>query len=191
METYRKNTRRERYNIKKGSAKDYPIDIACVNFRHDVNLGFVLRASACFGARTIHAIGSVPDRKLMNELSGSLYDYVEIKQHKNPREFVKYAKNNEINLVSAELVDSATPLDRYTFSFDRHLCLVVGHEECGVPVEILKNSEHVYIPMSGVGYCLNTSQAANIMLFEATRQYEKSQRFLRQWGEEKEIYCLP
>ena len=28
--------------------------------------------------------------------------------------------------------------------------------------------------MPGVGYCLNTSQAANILLYEATTQYQNS-----------------
>jgi len=29
--------------------------------------------------------------------------------------------------------------------------------------------------MPGVGFCLNTSQAANIILYEATKQYDKQQ----------------
>ena len=52
------------------------------------------------------------------------------------------------------------------------MCLVVGHEESGIPIEILRNSEVVNIPMPGVGYCLNTSQAANILLYEAVKQFD-------------------
>jgi tRNA(Leu) C34 or U34 (ribose-2'-O)-methylase TrmL len=51
---------------------------------------------------------------------------------------------------------------------------VVGNESTGVPIEILLNSEKIYIPMPGVGFCLNTSQAANIVLYEAVKQYKNA-----------------
>jgi len=34
----------------------------------------------------------------------------------------------------------------------------------------------VYVEMPGVGYCLNTAQTANILLYEAVKQYEGNQR---------------
>ena len=168
----RSKTRRERYDNKKNNAKSYPISLCCINFMHDGNLGYLARAAACFGAKSIHVIGSIPDRKILNSLSGSLYDYVEIKQYINPMSFLDYAKSQDINLISAEICEDSISLFAYKFNFDRHICLVVGHEELGIPVEILRNSEKIYIPMPGVGFCLNTSQAANIALYEAIKQYE-------------------
>ena len=142
---------------------------------HNGNLGYLIRAAACFGAGTIHVIGHVPSRGVLDPLSGSLYDYVKIKKYSNPSSFVDYARKEGIKLIAAELIDAAIPISSYDFAFDSRICLVVGQEECGVPVEILKNSDKVYIPLPGGGYCLNTSQAANIMLYEATRQYDLSQ----------------
>ncbi len=168
----RQETRRERYDKKLKSAKTYPISLCAINFRVDDNLGYLVRSAACFGAGTVHVIGHVPSRGVLNPLSGSLYDYVKIKKYSTPSGFLGYARKEEIKLVSAELVDAAVPISSYDFAFDSRICLVVGQEECGVPVEILKNSDKVYIPLPGVGYCLNTSQAANIMLYEATRQYD-------------------
>jgi tRNA G18 (ribose-2'-O)-methylase SpoU len=191
MDNFREKTRRQRYNQKKDKAKIYPIDIACINFGRPGNVGYVIRAAACFGARSVHVIGSLPNRKLVNEISGSLYDYITIIQHKNPIEFLDYARHHKIKLISAELVDSATSIDCYNFSFDSNICLVVGQEEYGIPVEILNNSDKVYIPMPGVGYCLNTSQTANIILYESVKRYENQQRHIKRWTEEKEIYCLP
>ena len=40
-------------------------------------------------------------------------------------------------------------------------------------INILANSEKIYIPMPGAGFCLNTSQTANIMMYEAVRQIER------------------
>ena len=70
----REKTRRDRYFEKLKVAKKFPISIATVNFKHDVNLAHVIRAAACFGAECVFVIGGHPPRNLMNELSGSMFD---------------------------------------------------------------------------------------------------------------------
>jgi len=190
----RSKTRRERYDEKKRHADTFPISIVCTNFEHDGNLAFIIRAAACFGAECIHVIGSVPSRSDLYAQSGSLFDYVQIKKHTSPSAFLNFAKNNEIRLISAEIFKGAKPITSYSFNFDSPLALVVGNEGLGVPTEILYNSEIVYIPMPGVGFCLNTSQTANIMLYEATKQYQTLQKHIERanidWSEQG-MYNLP
>ena len=164
-------TRRKRYDDKQRNANTYPISLCCVNFKHDGNLGYLIRASACFGAECLHVIGSVPRRKKLNALSGTLYDYVKIIQHNTPSAFLSYARNKKIKLISAEICEDAIPINTYKFNYDSDVCLVVGNESTGVPIEILLNSDTIYVPMPGAGFCLNTSQAANIVLYEAVKQY--------------------
>ena len=154
----RDKTRRERYDEKKRNAKVFPISLVCVNFQHDGNFGYLIRAAACFGAECIHVIGSVPTRSAIDSLSGICKD--------------------------------SKPITVHHFNFDSHVALVVGNEQIGIPVEILQNSEVVYIPMPGVGYCLNTSQTANIMLYEATKQYENMEISQNSWND-WECYHLP
>ncbi len=187
----RDKTRRERYDEKTRHAKVFPISLVCVNFQCDGNLGYLIRAAACFGAKCVYVIGDLPKRSEINASSGSLYDYVEIKNYSSPMAFLDYIRDNEIKLVSAEICEGAQPLTSYSFNFTRPLALVVGNEELGVPVEILKNSEKVYIPMPGVGFCLNTSQAANILLYEAVRQYEKLEISQEINWHEQGMYNLP
>ena len=170
----RDKTRRQRYDAKKKTAKTFPISIAAVNFKHDGNIGYLIRSAACFGADRIHVIGSMPKRKILNPLCGSLLDYVDIDEHSDPSKFMDYVKENNIKLVSAELCEDAESIETYDFNFAQPVCIVIGHEETGIPVEILNSSDKIYIPMPGVGYCLNASQAANIILYEATTQYQNS-----------------
>ena len=170
----REETRRQRYDAKKKTAKTFPISIATVNFKHDGNIGYLIRSAACFGANAVHVIGSLPDRKVLNPLSGSLIDYVEINKYRDPAAFIEYARENNIKLISAELSKESESIETYDFDFSQPICIIVGHEETGIPVEILNNSDKIYIPMPGVGYCLNTSQVANILLYEATTQYQNS-----------------
>ena len=184
----RDKTRRERYDKKKQIAETYPISVAAVNFMCDGNLGYILRSAACFGAKCVHVIGAVPERSVLNASSGSLCDYVEIIQHDNPMDFLAHARQNDYKVISAELSEGAESIDSYNFNTDKHVCLVVGNEQTGVPIEILNNSEKIYIPMPGVGYCLNTSQTANILLYEFVKRHKTRQRFYEEWVNECNIH---
>ena len=168
----RPETRRQRYDKKLKSAKTYPISLCAINFRIDDNLGYLVRSAACFGAERLYVVGHVPPRSCLKASSGSLTDYVEIEQFSRPSEFLTQMQLEGIQVVAAELVECARPLASYNFNFNRPICLVVGNEQAGIPTEILARSDVVYIEMPGVGYCLNTAQAANIILYEAIKQYE-------------------
>ena len=116
----------------------------------------------------------MPDRKVMNALSGSTIDFVNIRKFSRPEALVQYCRGEDIKLISLELPDEnmdSTPLAEYEFDFSKKYCIIAGHETIGIPADILFNSERVYIPMMGVGFCLNTSQALNVALYEASKQY--------------------
>ena len=171
----RDKTRRERYEEKKTSAKFYPFSLATVNFRFDVNVAHVVRSAACFGASEVVVVGKCPGRRLMNSLSGSLYDYTKVLQVPTPHAFLEYMRQNETDIVSIELPSNNFPaVSLWDYKFEnKKTCIIVGHETSGIPPEILMHSKSVvYIPMYGFGHCLNTSQASNIALHEAVRQYE-------------------
>jgi tRNA G18 (ribose-2'-O)-methylase SpoU len=168
----RQITRRQRYDKKTETAKRFPIELATVNFHHDVNLAYLVRAAACFGISAINVIGTIPSRRAINQLSGSTLDYVQLRQFSTPSEFMDFSRRNNMNLVSVELEETAVPLKEYKFNFSSKLCIVAGHETTGIPSEVLLSSDVVYIPMPGVGFCLNTSQAANIVLYEAVNQFQ-------------------
>jgi len=156
------------------SLKSYEINnnisICCVHLFSDGNLGYLIRAAACFGAAKIYVIGSVPKYKELRILSCGLNNMVEIIQFRNPSEFLAYSRENGLYLVSLEQGDDATSIFDYRFPMDKKVCIVTGNETLGVPSEILNNSDVVFIPNPGPGTCMNTSQAANIGLYEYTRQ---------------------
>ncbi len=171
----RNETRRTRYNNKSNNAVKYPIEICTINFQCEENVAFVLRSAACFGASTVNVIGSVPTHKELVARSGTLQDYIHINQFSNPTDFVKYCKDNKIKIISADLDDEAVSIHNYDFITDlkqySKICVVVGHETLGIPVEISKNASKVFIPMPGIGFCLNTSQTANIFMYELAKQF--------------------
>jgi tRNA G18 (ribose-2'-O)-methylase SpoU len=167
-------TRRQRYNKKKNDSTKFPVEVACINFKHEPNIGYVIRAAACFGASRVNLIGSTPESKVLKELSGTTSDFIDICSYSNPHDFLEYTRNHNIQIISAEITEGAKNIHEYSFPKDKKVCIVVGNEQTGIPPEILKYSEIVQIPMPGLGYCLNTSQTANIMLYEYTKQFTTS-----------------
>jgi len=170
MNKIRDLTRRQRYLGKAASAKFLPIEICTINFGIDQNLGFLIRAAACFGVQKINVVGSIPERSKLKSFSGSLYDYVALESFSNPRKYLEYAKNENRPIISAEISNSSKPISSVDFCSYGNFHLVMGNESTGVPEEIIRQSTAVHVPMPGIGYCLNTSQAANIFLYEISKQ---------------------
>tara|TARA_Y100000034_G_C6764357_1_gene340674 strand:+ start:263 stop:802 length:540 start_codon:yes stop_codon:yes gene_type:complete len=170
----RSKTRRERYNIKTKESIELPACIATINFDFDENLAFLIRSAACYGIKDILVIGSIPDRKLLFGKSGSLIDYVNMVSFSNPGEFIKHCRRNDINIVSVELTEDAFSIHDYRFDLQKKTAFVIGNESVGVPSDILHNSDTIYIPMLGNGYCLNASQAGTAVMHEYCRQFIES-----------------
>ena len=170
MPKIREFTRNQRYSKKLLNAEALPVELCTVNFRFDQNLGFLIRAAACFGVQKLNIIGSIPDRKRLQSYSGSLYDYVNLESFSNPKQYLEYAEKTKKPIISAEISDSSKSIAGFDFNDAGNFHLVVGNEQSGIPPEIFYNSTPVYVPMPGVGFCLNTSQAANIFLYEISKQ---------------------
>jgi len=170
MHKIRDLTRKQRYSEKIASVKILPVELCAVNFKFDENLGFLIRAAACFGVEKINVIGSIPSKKELNTYSGSLYDYVELENFSRPTEYLKYVEDQAGQIISAEISETAESIAGFDFTHLGNFHLVVGNEQSGVPQEILSRSTQIYVPMPGIGFCLNTSQAANIFLYEISKQ---------------------
>jgi len=168
---FRQETRQERHKKKKTSAVTYPISIATTNFCCDENIGYVIRSAGCFGCKDVHVIGSLPTHSFLRAKSGTLIDHVRIIQHSNPHSLLEYARQHNVQLVSAELHEKSVDIAEYRYDFDKETCIVLGNENFGVPEEIIHNSDVVKIPMPGVGFCLNTAQTGNILLFDYIQRY--------------------
>jgi tRNA G18 (ribose-2'-O)-methylase SpoU len=161
----------ERYQEKAKTARQLPISIASVNLKFDENAAFLARAAACFGAKEYHIIGALPDHKIMHAKSGSMEGLTKIVQHKDPHSLLDYARSKDIYLVSVELDGRSVSIHDVQLPSDREIMLIVGAEETGVPEELLFHSDLiVHIPMPGQGWCLNTSQSANIILYEMSKR---------------------
>jgi tRNA(Leu) C34 or U34 (ribose-2'-O)-methylase TrmL len=117
-------------------------------------------------------MGSIPHYRNLRQHSGSTNNYVDMEQYTSVEDFLE--ANRSANIVVAELTDEAVSIHNYDFTFldGRETIIVVGNETTGVPGTIISQATSVYVPMPGPGSCLNTAQTANILLYEAIKQYE-------------------
>jgi tRNA G18 (ribose-2'-O)-methylase SpoU len=164
----RSETRRQRYALKANNCTVIPVEVACINFMCDDNAAFVIRAAACFGIKKVNIIGSLP--KDLKRLSGTTNELVEIQTFANVSDFKTYAEKYGIQLVCAELSEDAIEINDAELP-TRKACYIFGHEIAGIPTELLNQSYKVYIRMTGQAYCLNTSQTANIFMYEISKKY--------------------
>lgn len=171
MTPSRTETRAERYAAKKDVATIHNIAPVCINFMHEENVAFIVRSAACFGAKEVIVLGSMPDAALLKARSGSTNSLLRIKTFPGPRQFIDYVHEQDALIISAELCEGSKSIYEYNFPKDKMIYLMCGHEEAGVPYDILINSHSVvHIPMPGSAFCLNTSQCATTMMYEYVRQ---------------------
>lgn len=165
-------TRLERYARKESSV--FPISLVTTEFKMECNIGQVIRSAVCFGAKSVHVIGSIPEYRKLKEISASTCLMIDIHKYSTPEEFIDWRRNNakDSSLVSLELYEGAIPIQNLEISLNKETFIAVGHETLGVAPCVLKNSDHiVYIPLPGKGYCLNTGMTAHVALYELTRKY--------------------
>lgn len=171
--TFRDKTRRERYQDKINKAKISPISLVTINLISEANVGMLIRSAVCFGLESVHVVGNMDNIAGIKKKSASTADFIPIYRYQSCEDF--YEENKLIyNFISLELTSYSQDLSQFSFDFSRPVCMIVGHEELGVPDYLLRRSEVVHIDMPGVGHCLNAAVAASIGMFEAVRQYESS-----------------
>jgi len=76
-----------------------------------------------------------------------------------------------VQIISLEITENSEPIHKVQFSNNSPLVLVVGVENFVVSEDILKLSNRViHIEMFGHNSSMNVVQAANIGLYEITKQ---------------------
>ncbi len=73
-----------------------------------------------------------------------------------------------------ELTNSSVPMETYTYSQEKDTALVLGNETFGVSQEILHHSNHINIPCTGFGFCLNVAQAGILGIYDFWRRVQSN-----------------
>lgn len=135
------------------------------NVRSLWNVGSFFRTCDAFAVERLYLTGytGCPPRKEIAKVAIGAENSVSWERHQDPLPVVRTLKEEGWQLIALELLPDATELT--AFQAAQQVCLVVGHELEGVPLEITALCDAVVrIPMLGRKESLNVAVATGIAL---------------------------
>lgn len=158
------------------NASDTPLIVVLDGVEDPRNLGAILRVAECAAADGV----IIPERRAVGltdtvaKSSAGAIEYVKVAKTANLNRLIEKLKEQNIWVVGTSM-DTAT--DYTEWDWTRPTALVLGGEGGGLHRLVAENCDVlVKIPMYGKIDSLNVSVAAGVILFEARRQRETSEK---------------
>ncbi|AXT20145.1 TrmH family RNA methyltransferase [Flavobacteriaceae bacterium AU392] len=153
--------------------RKFPITLICDNVTNAPNIGSLFRISDAFGIEKLIFCGETIHlgRKMM-KTSRATENVVNYELNKNIFEVVRELKAHQYQIIALEITVSSTPLHQFKLANQKQpIALIIGDENFGISEAILNNANTViHIDMFGQNSSMNVVQAANIALYELTKQ---------------------
>jgi tRNA (guanosine-2'-O-)-methyltransferase len=141
------------------------------NVQSPFNVGSILRTAAALRVDHLWLAGETasPTNAKTEKTALGSQRFVEWTWHDTAADAVAVARGEGYRIVGLELTDDATPLPDITV--DGPTCLVIGHEDRGLPPATLALCDAVtFIPQVGRIGSLNVATATAIALYEVRRR---------------------
>lgn len=145
----------------------HPFHVAVENWRHDRNIGAVVRNANAFGAGGVHIVG----RRRWNRRGAMATDrYLAVHHHHTVDDLVRWATDHRLVVVGIDNVAGARPLE--TSVLPERCVLVFGQEGPGLSPTVLDVAERVCaITQFGSTRSINAGVASGIAMHTWVRQH--------------------
>lgn len=154
----------------------FPIIVLCENVTNAPNIGSLFRICDAFGIQEIVFNGdesTILSRK-MKKTSRATEKYVPYKVISDLETYLLEIKQ-EHQLIALEITNNSSSIQKHKFDFSKPIVLIIGDENFGVSENTLKHCNKViHIDMFGENSSMNVVQAANIAIYEITKQFQAS-----------------
>ncbi|HZA76545.1 MAG TPA: RNA methyltransferase [Acidimicrobiales bacterium] len=153
------------------SAAAAPVGLILDHVQSPFNVGSILRTAAAFRVDHLWLVGdtAAPTNPKTAKTALGSQRFVEWTRHDTAGEAVAAARDDGYRVVGLELTDDAVPLPE--LAVDHPVCLVIGHEDRGLPPATLAACDEVaYVPQLGRIGSLNVATATAIALYELRRR---------------------
>lgn len=140
--------------------------VAIENYQHDYNIGSIVRSANAFNAKGVHIIG----KKHWNRRGAmSTEKYLNLFEHKDVKEFVAWAKDNNQTIIGIDNIKGSTDLNKS--DLPKNVVLVFGQEGPGLSPEIQKYcTKIIAIEQFGSTRSVNVGVASGIIMYEWIRR---------------------
>jgi tRNA G18 (ribose-2'-O)-methylase SpoU len=145
----------------------HPFHVAVENWRHDLNIGTVVRNANAFGAAAVHIVG----RRRWNRRGAMVTErYQHVVHHQTIEDLVAWAAAEDLPLVGVDNLPGSVPLE--TTALPRHCLLLFGQEGPGLSAAAREAATLVCsIAMFGSTRSINAGVASGIAMHAWVRQH--------------------
>ncbi|WP_092196490.1 TrmH family RNA methyltransferase [Blastococcus tunisiensis] len=145
----------------------HPFHVAIENWRHDLNIGTVVRTANAFLAEAVHVVG----RKRWNRRGAMVTDrYQHVRHHAEVAELVAWAGAAGLPLLAVDNLPGARPLE--TAELPRACVLLFGQEGTGLTDQARDAADGVLsIAQFGSTRSINAGVAAGIAMHRWVQQH--------------------
>ncbi len=155
--------------------KEFPITLLCDNVNKPYNIGSLFRVCDALGLKEIvfcNTKVSIPSKKI-RKTSRSTEKYVPFRHVDNIVDYLLPLKESH-QIIALEITQNSKSLQSFSFNFDKPIVLVIGDENFGVSNRVLEIANTIiHIDMFGNNSSMNVVQAANIAIYEMTKQFNQ------------------
>jgi tRNA G18 (ribose-2'-O)-methylase SpoU len=141
--------------------------VAIENWRHDLNIGTVVRTANAFLAEAVHVVG----KKRWNRRGAMVTDrYQHVRHHPDVASLAAWARGEGLPLLAVDNLPGARPLE--TAELPRACVLLFGQEGSGLSPEAREAADGVLsIAQFGSTRSINAGAAAAIAIHTWVRQH--------------------
>ena len=145
----------------------HPFHVAVENWRHDLNIGTVVRNANAFNAAGVHIIG----RRRWNRRGAMVTDrYLHVHHHPDVAAFTTWAAAADLPVIGIDNLPGARPIE--SFDLPEACVLVFGQEGPGLSEEIRRRAMAVCsIAMFGSTRSINAGVASGIAMHAWIRKH--------------------
>jgi tRNA (guanosine-2'-O-)-methyltransferase len=133
---------------------------------YPVNVGSIFRLADACGVKEIYLSGitPLPTTPKIKKVSRGKVKFANWKKVKNLEQTLGDLKKRGYQVCALEITNLSKNYGDY--QFPNKVCLVVGHEDHGIPNKVLKHCDFsVFIPMFGKGRSLNVHVALAVVAY--------------------------
>lgn len=148
-------------------ARRHPFHVAIENWRHDMNIGTVVRNANAFGSTAVHIVG----HRRWNRRGAMVTErYQHVRHHSTIEDLLGWAGSEDLPLVGVDNLAGAVPIERVTLP--RRCVLVFGQEGPGLSEPARAACTQVCsITMFGSTRSINAGVASGIAMHTWVRQH--------------------
>jgi tRNA G18 (ribose-2'-O)-methylase SpoU len=145
----------------------HPFHVAIENWRHDFNIGTVVRNANAFLAAEVHIVG----KRRWNRRGAMVTDrYQHIRHHPDVIDFTAWASAEGLPVVGIDLLPGSNPIERA--ELPQRCVLVFGQEGPGLSEDMRSAAEQVlHITQFGSTRSINAGVASGIAMHTWIRQH--------------------